>query len=89
MQLSRVTIPALIVSHRNDACDLTPATGAYKLKQKLTGSAKVEIAILEGGSPPQSEPCEAMSQHGFLGIEDEAVGTIVKFVKAHGSNGAQ
>ena len=82
MKLSRVGVPTLIMSHRNDGCELTPAADASKLKKRLTRSAKVEIAVLEGGNPPQSVPCEAMSQHGFLGIEDEAVGTIAKFVKA-------
>ena len=82
MKLSRVAVPTLIMSHRNDGCELTPAADASKLKRRLSRSAKVEIALLEGGSPPQSDPCEAMSQHGFLGIEDEAVTTIAKFVKA-------
>ena len=64
MQLSRVPSPTLIVSHRNDACDLTPATGAYKLKQRLTSSPKVEIAILEGGSPPSRSPARRCPSTG-------------------------
>lgn len=84
MKLSRVAVPTLIMSHRNDGCELTPAADASKLKRRLSRSAKVEIVLLKGGSPPQSDPCEAMSQHGFLGIEDEAVTTIAKFVKAGG-----
>lgn len=82
MPLGAVTIPTLIVSHKNDGCEVTPAADAPKLKTALAKS-KVEVVLLDGGSPPQSEPCQAKSQHGFLGIEDQAVGVIAKFVKAN------
>jgi pimeloyl-ACP methyl ester carboxylesterase len=81
MALGKVTVPTLIVSHKKDACDITPASDAPKLQSRLIKAAKVEVVLLDGGSPPQSQPCEAKSQHGFLGIEDEAVGSVAKFIK--------
>ena len=84
MALGKVTVPTLIVSHKKDACDITPASDAPKLQARLTKAAKVEIALLDGGSPPQSDPCEAKSQHGFLGIEDEAVEKVASFIKSNG-----
>ncbi len=83
MALPRVGAPALIVSHRNDGCDLTPAADAPRLKARLTGAKPVEVMLLDGGAPPRSEPCQAFSQHGFLGIEDNAVGAIARFVHAN------
>ncbi len=83
MDLPRVTVPSLIMSHRHDGCDITPATDAPKLKARLTAARPVEVVLLDGGAPPISSPCEAKSQHGFLGIEDEAVAAIARFVKAH------
>ena len=83
MALAKVTVPTLIVSHKKDGCDVTPASDAPKLQSRLTKAAKVEIVLLDGGSPPQSEPCEAKSQHGYLGIEDQAVGSVAKFIKAN------
>lgn len=83
MRLSAIVVPTLIVSHRNDGCDITPATDAPKLTKALSKSRKVDVAILEGGSPPKSKPCEAMSQHGFLGIESLAVSRIAQFIKAN------
>jgi pimeloyl-ACP methyl ester carboxylesterase len=83
MALSRVSAPALIVSHRKDGCDVTPAADAGKLKSRLTGASKVEVALLDGGLPPASAPCEARSQHGFLGIEAQAVDRIANFIKAN------
>jgi pimeloyl-ACP methyl ester carboxylesterase len=83
MALGKVTMPALIVSHVKDACNVTPAADAPKLQKRLAGAKPVEVVLLEGGLPPQSEPCEARSQHGFLGIEGRAVDAIANFVKAN------
>jgi pimeloyl-ACP methyl ester carboxylesterase len=83
MALPQVTIPALIVSHRRDGCSVTPAADAPKLSKRLTNARKVDVVLLDGGAPPQSDPCEAKSQHGFLGIEAEAVNAMARFVKAN------
>lgn len=82
MALQQVSVPALIVSHRRDGCAITPASDSEALKAKFTKSPRVDVKLLDGGLPPKSGPCEAMSQHGFLGIEKEAVGEIANFVKA-------
>lgn len=83
MALERITVPTLILSHLRDGCELTPAADASKLQRRLKASRRVEVVKLEGGRPPQSEPCQAMSEHGFLGIEDTAVATIAAFVTSH------
>jgi len=83
MALQKVTVPALIVSHAEDACDLTPAADAPKLRNRLANAKPLDVVLLSGGDPPRSEPCEAMSQHGFLGIESQAVDTIARFVTAN------
>jgi hypothetical protein len=80
MPLQKVKVPTLIVSHAKDGCDITPAADAPKLRSRLTGAKLVEVALLSGGSPPKSDPCEALSQHGFLGIENEAVATVARFI---------
>ena len=83
MALQQVTVPSLIVSHKRDGCAITPAADAPKLSKRLTKASKVDVVLLDGGAPPQSDPCEARSQHGFLGIEAEAVNAIAKFVQAN------
>jgi pimeloyl-ACP methyl ester carboxylesterase len=87
MALDRVTVPALIVSHVKDGCNVTPAADAPKLKKRLENAKPVEVVLLQGGAPPRSAPCEAMAQHGFLGIEGKAVDAVAGFVKAN-SKGA-
>lgn len=81
MALPQVTVPTLILSHRKDGCDITPAADAPKLSARLTKARKVETILLDGGDPPLSEPCEAKSQHGYLGIESKAVEAIAGFIK--------
>ena len=83
MDLPKVTVPTLIVSHRKDHCDITPASDAPKLGARLANARKKEIVLLDGGDPPLSEPCQAKSQHGFLGIEGEAVDSIARFINAN------
>jgi hypothetical protein len=83
MALSEITVPTLIVSHRKDACEITPAADAPKLSKRLTKASKVELALLDGGDPPLSDPCGAKAQHGYFGIEVEAVNTIAKFVRGN------
>jgi pimeloyl-ACP methyl ester carboxylesterase len=83
LPLDKITAPVLILSHRKDGCDITPAGDAPKLTRRLTRAKKVETALLEGGSPPISAPCEARSEHGFLGIESQAVARIAAFIKAN------
>jgi pimeloyl-ACP methyl ester carboxylesterase len=82
MALSEITVPTLIMSHREDTCTASPAVDAEKLRMRLTKASKVEIALLDGGDPPQSAPCEAKAPHGYFGIEAEAVDTIAKFVES-------
>jgi pimeloyl-ACP methyl ester carboxylesterase len=84
MPLQRITVPTLIVSHTKDGCDVTPAADASKLRARLAHAKPVEAVLLSGGDPPRSAPCEAMSQHGFLGIEGKAVDAIAGFILANG-----
>jgi hypothetical protein len=82
MALDRIAVPTLIVSHKGDACDITPARDAAKLVAALVRAPIKEVRIMDGGLPPISEPCEAHSPHGFLGIEDETVAAMAAFIKA-------
>jgi pimeloyl-ACP methyl ester carboxylesterase len=58
-----IKVPVLLVHHRDDGCRSSPYYGAERLAKKFA------LVSVSGGDPPQSEPCEAMSQHGYLGRE--------------------
>lgn len=69
-----VKAPLLLVHHVGDQCDVTPYGDAARLAEKYP------LITVFGGSPPQSGPCEAFSQHGFLGKESETVEQIVNWM---------
>ena len=81
--LSSIRLPALIVSHRDDACTCTPAIDANALLARLTNSPIKEVFIRTGGDPPLSGPCDARSPHGFFGIESIVVSDIASWIKSH------
>jgi hypothetical protein len=79
--LSAINVPAYLVAHRDDDCLCSPASGAAVVLAALTGSplkAKVEFT---GGLQPQTAECDALSPHGFYGIEDQVVTNIATWVK--------
>jgi dienelactone hydrolase len=83
MALSLIEVPTLILAHKDDGCSFTPAVDATKLVNRLTAAKPVELTLLAGGLPAKSDPCEAMAEHGFFGIESEAVDKIARFVKKY------
>lgn len=71
---SSIPSPLLFVHHVNDGCTYTPHSSARRLADRYP------LISVSGGAPAQSEPCEALSQHGFLGKEAETVGAITKWM---------
>jgi pimeloyl-ACP methyl ester carboxylesterase len=81
LALSNIKIPTMIIAHREDMCRHTPSKGAEEIKRKLTSAPRIEVSYFTGGDTPRSDPCKALSAHGFLGIEDEVVKDIVHFIQ--------
>jgi hypothetical protein len=42
----------------------------------------LEVLAVSGGSL-RSGPCDAMSPHGYLGIEDQVIRPMVAWIKSH------
>lgn len=78
--LDKIAQPALVMWHLHDGCSETPPAEAGKLAQSLTASAKVTVKTLDGGDPPKSAPCNALSAHGYYGIEDQAAEVILAWI---------
>lgn len=83
MELGNIKIPTLIVGNTDDACRKTPPEGSNEIAGMLVHSKKVEVKMFSGGDTPTSKPCQAMSYHGFLGIESEVVSYISNFIKSN------
>ncbi|MBI3041686.1 MAG: alpha/beta hydrolase [Betaproteobacteria bacterium] len=69
-----IPVPLLFVHHMDDGCVTTPYESAKAL------AARYPLVSVAGGLPPQSQPCEAMSPHGFLGKEAETVDALSKWM---------
>jgi len=83
MKLYEIRVPTLIVSHKDDKCEQTPAVDAPKLKEALENSPKVEVMYFTGGKRPIQEPCFPLSAHGYYGIEKEVVASIADYIKSN------
>jgi hypothetical protein len=81
--LLMVDDPVFVAAHEKDACEATPASKSHMFKERLTNSPRVEIKIYSGGLPPRSGACDALSPHGFYGIENAVVGDIIQFIKTN------
>ena len=81
LPLDSVRVPVLAVAHKDDSCHITPPSGADQIVQAARASPRKKALIFEGGDAPQSEPCEALAQHGFVGIEKQVAAALADFIK--------
>lgn len=83
IKLENIPYPVLLVHHKNDLCKVTSFEEAQQSAQRMKNSPKVDFVGVTGGLPPASDPCEALSNHGFFGIEDQVVDIIAKWVSGN------
>jgi pimeloyl-ACP methyl ester carboxylesterase len=71
------TLPSrlLFVHHVDDACVATP----YAMARRV--AAGHTLVSVHGGDAPRSDPCEAFSAHGFLGVEAPVVAAIAQWMR--------
>jgi hypothetical protein len=69
-----ISVPLLFAHHVSDQCSLTPYGDAARFADKYP------LITVWGGLPPESGPCDARSQHGFLGKEADTVEQIVNWM---------
>jgi hypothetical protein len=82
IDLTAITVPTLVIHHKDEACNDTP----YNLAEKLPGelsSVKVKEFVSFSGGGAVGDPCKGKSHHGFMGIEEKVVKSIVDWIKAH------
>jgi pimeloyl-ACP methyl ester carboxylesterase len=69
-----IKIPLLFVHHQDDGCGATPYRDAARLAERYP------LVTVQGGKPPESPPCEPLSNHGFFGKEPETVDAIAAWM---------
>ena len=79
-ELDKIRVPTLILHHQNDACW---ACQAHETKHIATGLKNAPIKktlIVSGGSGASGNPCEPLHHHGFIGMQNEAVDLIARWI---------
>jgi hypothetical protein len=80
-----VAVPALIVANTGDTCPASPPGDAPKIAAALTRAPIKEVVYMQSLAI-EGQPCEAMSPHGYFGIEAATVERVAEWI---GSAGGQ
>jgi pimeloyl-ACP methyl ester carboxylesterase len=81
LELEQIKVPVLVYHHKNDACRYTPAHETSWITRKLNPATTKKLVLVEGGANPTGDPCEALHWHGFIGMEQQAVQDIARWIK--------
>lgn len=77
--LHEITVPVLIVHHRQDACHVTPFSAMPELMAALKAARTVELIEAEGGTN-YGNPCHS-GHHQFQGIEADVTRDIADWIR--------
>lgn len=81
VDVEAIAVPTLFVHNRDDGCAACPFDAVPGEMARFSHAPRKELIAVSGGSKPQSVPCEALSRHGYIGIEDEVVAKIAGWIK--------
>ena len=78
--LAAVTVPVLVLHHAKDSCRITLPHEVPFIMRGLANAPVKKAVMVDGGTSPTGDPCEAMHWHGFIGMEEEAVTIISDWI---------
>lgn len=79
MELGNIRVPVLVIHHEHDGCIVCQPGYLPRLMSRLTAAPRKELITVSGGAD-EGDPCEAMSHHGFNGIEQEVVSRATDWI---------
>ncbi len=79
--IASLNIPTLVIHHKNDACKICVPWEASRLIADMKAAPTKKFIMVEGGSDPVGDPCEARHWHGFINHEKETVRLITDWIK--------
>ena len=80
--LEQIRVPVLVVHNRDDGCGSSPFGDTAGAMARMANARVKELLAMSGGAL-RSGPCDALSPHGYYGIEDQVVPAIIAWVKQH------
>jgi Bacterial Ig domain len=77
-----VTVPVHILAHRQDGCFVSTPENSVNLHNDFLGAGVPSVLNgVSGGFELDTNQCNALTYHGYLGVEQEAVKTITRRMK--------
>ena len=76
-----IAVPALVVANNGDTCPASPPGDAQSLIAAMAAAPRKEFVFFES-TAIRSPPCEALSPHGYLGIEGSVIQRIAAWINA-------
>lgn len=80
--IGEIAIPVLLIHNRDDGCPASPFLSAQPALDNLHKTPAKELVVVSS-QQVRDKPCEGLSPHGYYGIEDQVVGAIATWIKAH------
>ena len=80
--IGKIKVPTLVVHHKNDACKICVPYEAARITDGLKSAPIKKFQMLDGGSDPVGDPCEALHWHGFINHEKETVQLIARWIQS-------
>jgi len=80
-ELEKIRIPVLVMHHEKDACSICQPQEVPAIMAGLKNAPVKKQILVNGGSNPSGNPCEAEHWHGYIGMESEAVELIANWIK--------
>lgn len=80
-KLERVRIPVLVMHHEKDACKICAPHEVPFIMRGLTNAPVTKLIMVNGGADARGDPCKSQHWHGYVGMEAQAVDTIVAWIK--------
>jgi len=80
--LDQIKVPILVVHNHDDGCRESPFSDTEAMMGRMRQATVKELVAVSGGTS-RSGPCDALSPHGYYGIEDQVVPPIIAWIKAH------
>lgn len=81
LPLERFGKPVLVYSHAKDACRITRPEDSQALMPRFRAAPRADHQLVQGGGPPEGNPCQAHHYHGFIGMEAQVVSDWVKWMR--------
>ncbi|MBI2366106.1 MAG: hypothetical protein HYV01_14055 [Deltaproteobacteria bacterium] len=83
LEVDSVKVPVHVLVHSGDICSVTLPQNADDLHEALlnAGVTSSFTSLAGGFNDPTADACDSLTHHGFLGIENAAVGDIADWIE--------